>query len=154
MNKHIKRYDLVLCGDTCCAKMVEAEGGDYVPFAYAYKHWGRAIELESLIGKPPEGSHADEWMPRAATWHEERLNWIAEAERLRKVAHDFLAFIEDCAHDDLDRISPGMRERAAKLLAKGVVHDSPPLRCPICHLPETAGKYERECDCAERGLRL
>lgn len=38
----------------------------------------------ALIGYPPEGSHPDEWMPRAETWHRERQNWQAEVERLRQ----------------------------------------------------------------------
>ena len=40
--------------------------------------------LLELIGEPPEGSHVDEWEPRAKTWHEERLNWIEEVEFLSK----------------------------------------------------------------------
>jgi hypothetical protein len=40
-------------------------------------------DLQRLIGQPPEGSHPDEWKPRGATWHQERLNWQAEVERLR-----------------------------------------------------------------------
>ncbi len=40
-------------------------------------------DLETLIGQPPEGSHPDEWKPRAETWHAERLNWIGEVEALR-----------------------------------------------------------------------
>lgn len=43
----------------------------------------RIEELESLIGQPPEGSHPDEWKPRAETWHQERLNWEQEVKRLR-----------------------------------------------------------------------
>lgn len=43
----------------------------------------KATELERLIGSPPEGSHPDESKPRAETWHQERLNWIAETEQLR-----------------------------------------------------------------------
>lgn len=39
--------------------------------------------LQLLIGQPPEGSHPDEWGPRADSWHAERLNWINEVERLR-----------------------------------------------------------------------
>jgi hypothetical protein len=49
---------------------------------------GKAQRLEREIGKPPEGSHPDEAKPRAATWHAERLNWIEEMERTRKVAAD------------------------------------------------------------------
>lgn len=41
-------------------------------------------ELYALIGHPPEGASPDEWYPRAETWHKERLNWIAEVERLRR----------------------------------------------------------------------
>lgn len=44
--------------------------------------------LTALIGKPPTGSHPDEWLPRAATWHEERLNWMAEVERLKRHAEN------------------------------------------------------------------
>lgn len=40
-------------------------------------------QLLDLIGYPPEGSHCDEWLPRSATWHDERANWIAEVEKLR-----------------------------------------------------------------------
>jgi hypothetical protein len=43
----------------------------------------RTQELERLIGQPPEGSHPDEWLPRAETWHQERANWADEVERLR-----------------------------------------------------------------------
>lgn len=39
--------------------------------------------LERLIGNPPKGSHPDEWLPRADTWHEERILWMKEVERLR-----------------------------------------------------------------------
>jgi hypothetical protein len=41
-------------------------------------------DLKAEIGTPPPGSHPDEARPRAATWHAERINWIAEAERLRQ----------------------------------------------------------------------
>lgn len=37
-----------------------------------------------LIGIPKEGWHPDEWLPRAATWHQERLNWSQEVESLRR----------------------------------------------------------------------
>lgn len=40
--------------------------------------------LQEQIGKPPAGSHPDEARPRAATWHEERLNHLEEARRLRE----------------------------------------------------------------------
>lgn len=40
--------------------------------------------LRNLIGVPPEGSHPDEWNPRDATWHQERLNWISEVNGLRE----------------------------------------------------------------------
>jgi hypothetical protein len=40
-------------------------------------------ELLKLIGEPPEGSRPDEWFPRDATWHKERLNWAAEVRQLR-----------------------------------------------------------------------
>ncbi len=40
-------------------------------------------ELRAQIGKAPEGSHPDEQKPRAATWHEERMHWMAEVERLK-----------------------------------------------------------------------
>lgn len=43
----------------------------------------RIEELEALIGQAPAGSHPDEWKPRAATWHEERQNWMTELEALR-----------------------------------------------------------------------
>ena len=42
-----------------------------------------AIWLRTLIGDPPEGSHPEEWLPRHATWHGERANWIGEVEHLR-----------------------------------------------------------------------
>lgn len=41
-------------------------------------------ELRALIGVPPVGSHPDEWKPRAATWHQERRNWIQEVEHLQQ----------------------------------------------------------------------
>jgi hypothetical protein len=44
----------------------------------------RIVELEALIGQPPEGSHPDEWYPRARTWHAERLNWSKEVAGLYK----------------------------------------------------------------------
>jgi hypothetical protein len=37
----------------------------------------------NLIGNPPPGSHPHEWVPRDRTWHQERLNALAEIERLR-----------------------------------------------------------------------
>ena len=37
----------------------------------------------NLIGKPPEGSHSHEWVPRDRTWHLERANALSEIERLR-----------------------------------------------------------------------
>src|SRR5438128_377500 len=37
-----------------------------------------AGELYALIGTPMENTHPDEWLPRAETWHRERLNWIKE----------------------------------------------------------------------------
>lgn len=40
--------------------------------------------LKRLIGQPPEGSHPDEWGPRADSWHAERLNWQNEVQRLRE----------------------------------------------------------------------
>lgn len=44
----------------------------------------KAIDtLLSIIGRPPEGSHPSEWLPRARTWHEERLNWQEEVRNLR-----------------------------------------------------------------------
>ena len=42
-----------------------------------------ADELAAQIGTPPEGSHPDEALPRSATWHEERANWLAETEQMR-----------------------------------------------------------------------
>lgn len=39
--------------------------------------------LRAQIGFAPEGSHPDEQVPRAETWHRERLNWIAEVASLR-----------------------------------------------------------------------
>lgn len=42
------------------------------------------LRLQKIIGKPHEGSHHSEWMPRAETWHQERLNWIKEVEMLRE----------------------------------------------------------------------
>jgi len=39
-------------------------------------------ELRAQIGKAPEGSHPDEQLPYAATWHDERRNWRAEVLRL------------------------------------------------------------------------
>ena len=35
------------------------------------------------VGRPPDGSHADEQGPRDATWHKERANWTAETNCLR-----------------------------------------------------------------------
>ncbi len=40
-------------------------------------------DLTELVGEPPTGSHPDEQRPRAATWHQERLNWISEVETIR-----------------------------------------------------------------------
>jgi len=45
-------------------------------------------ELVALIGRPPEGCDADEWMPRDVTWHQERLNWIKETAGLRTFIQD------------------------------------------------------------------
>lgn len=46
-------------------------------------------EYEAEIGKPPDGSHPDEQKPRAVTWHQERLNWVAELAALRAEVADF-----------------------------------------------------------------
>lgn len=51
-----------------------------------YAAHGEVKRLSDLIGKHPDGTHPDEWMPRAATWHRERLNWIEETERMRSCA--------------------------------------------------------------------
>lgn len=40
-------------------------------------------ELLRMIGSAPKGSHPDEWYPRADTWHQERISWMHEVERLR-----------------------------------------------------------------------
>ena len=61
------------------------------PFAFNFEEMRGALaeqmklraDLETLIGQPPEGSHPDEWKPRAETWHQERLNWEAEVGQLR-----------------------------------------------------------------------
>lgn len=53
------------------------------------KHQSQIIlALRAEIGKPPEGSHPDEQVPRAATWHKERLNWIVEVEKLRSALNN------------------------------------------------------------------
>jgi cytochrome c556 len=52
------------------------------------QHDGAAKQLEDLIGQAPEGSHPDEQVPRAETWHAERVNWKAEVERLRTALSD------------------------------------------------------------------
>lgn len=44
----------------------------------------RAMKLEQMIGHPPPGSPTEEWLPRAATWHQERLNWAKEVARLTR----------------------------------------------------------------------
>ena len=56
----------------------ETAGGQMV-----YAAHGQVAMLTDLIGKPPEGSHPDEWQPRDATWHKERQNWINETDKLR-----------------------------------------------------------------------
>lgn len=43
------------------------------------------LALRAQIGKPPEGSHPDEQFPRSATWHEERLSWASEVEKLKTI---------------------------------------------------------------------
>lgn len=50
-------------------------------------------KLLVLIGHPPAGSHADEWNPRAITWHQERQNWITEVKRMR----DYIRTLEEHA---------------------------------------------------------
>lgn len=57
----------------------ETAGGQMV-----YAAHGQVQMLTDLIGKPPEGSHPDEWQPRDSTWHGERRNWIAETDKLRR----------------------------------------------------------------------
>lgn len=42
-----------------------------------------ADELAAQIGTPPAGSHPDEALPRSATWHQERVNWLAETDQMR-----------------------------------------------------------------------
>lgn len=51
-----------------------------------------ADNLRALIGEPMEGTHPDEWMPRATTWHRERLNWIKEVCQLRTIVERLSRF--------------------------------------------------------------
>lgn len=44
------------------------------------------VAMQKLIGEPPEGSHPDEMLPRASTWHAERANWALELDQLRAYA--------------------------------------------------------------------
>lgn len=53
--------------------------------------------LEKLIGEPPEGSHPDEWKPRAETWHQERQNWSDEVLALRTSYHKLHDALSDIA---------------------------------------------------------
>ncbi len=39
--------------------------------------------LKAEIGTPPAGVHPRDAEPRAATWYQERQNWIAEVNMLR-----------------------------------------------------------------------
>lgn len=52
-----------------------------------------------LIGEPPNGSHPHEWMPRAASWHEERQNWIREVDKLRLALKDKADLLKKCARE-------------------------------------------------------
>jgi hypothetical protein len=64
-------------------------------------------KLRAQIGTPPEGTHADEQIPRAGTWHQERLNWISEIETAR-------AYIVKCEAEIKERaavLRDVMRER-------------------------------------------
>ena len=64
-------------------------------------------KLRAQIGTPPDGSHPDEQIPRAGTWHQERLNWISEIETAR-------AYIAKCETQIKERASmmrDVMRER-------------------------------------------
>lgn len=55
---------------------------------------GEVARLHSLIGQPSSGSHPDEWMPRAETWHRERANWMSEIEALRSALRLTDAMVE------------------------------------------------------------
>lgn len=64
-------------------------------------------KLRAQIGTPPDGSHPDEQIPRAGTWHQERLNWISEIETAR-------AYIAKCETQIKERAAmmrDVMRER-------------------------------------------
>lgn len=55
--------------------------------------------LMLLIGQPPHGSHPDEWMPRAGSWHEERQNWIKEVDKLRLALKDKTDLLNNAAKE-------------------------------------------------------
>jgi hypothetical protein len=62
-----------------------------------------ADELRELIGEPPEGSHPDEIMPRAETFHAERLNALQEIYVLRDtLAHQKVAYEEAVSRREFD----------------------------------------------------
>jgi hypothetical protein len=53
-------------------------------------------DLAASVGTPPLGSHPDEAKPRAATWHAERSNWLAEVAVLRSELARAKTAIDNC----------------------------------------------------------
>ena len=49
---------------------------------------------KAIIGVVKDGEHPDEINPRGATWLEERENWKAEVERLRKHVQELELLIQ------------------------------------------------------------
>ena len=82
----------VSIADILCA--ADALIGAHNPLNFSFEEMRGALaeqmklraDIETLIGQPPEGSHPDEWKPRAETWHQERLNWEAEVGQLRSLS--------------------------------------------------------------------
>lgn len=73
--------------------------------------------LVKLVGEPPAGSHPDEMLPRAPTWHGERANWEAEVARLR----EHVATLEAKIADPNPVLSGVLRELNANASASGAV---------------------------------
>jgi len=66
-------------------------------------------ELLMLIGNPPEGSHEDEWLPRAGTWHQERVNMLAEIAKLRTTMAHIRTILQGKEDADIEQGSTAMK---------------------------------------------
>jgi hypothetical protein len=91
-----------------------------------------AADLKAAIGQPPIGSHPDEANPRAATWHAERLNWIAEVDGLRVQitgqAEKITSLTAELEAQDarIEKLTADLRGRRGTERGRRLTHPSPP----------------------------